>query len=53
MYVGDTNKATKDDKYPWLDKDDIRKKNMSDRDVTEWKLILKKPEIDKRIMCVI
>ena len=32
--VDDTNKSTSDDKYPWLDPDDIRR-NMTDKDVLQ------------------
>ena len=30
--VDDTNKSTSDDKYPWLDSDDIRR-NMTDKEI--------------------
>ena len=30
--VDDTNKSTSDDKYPWLDPDDIRR-NMTDKEI--------------------
>ena len=30
--VDDTNKSTSDDRYPWLDPDDIRK-NMTDKEI--------------------
>ena len=30
--VDDTNKSTSDDKYPWLDQDDIRR-NMTDKEI--------------------
>ena len=32
MPVNDTNKSTPDDKYPWLDPDDIRQ-NMTDKEI--------------------
>ena len=38
--VDDTNKSTSDDKYPWLDKDDIRR-NMTDMEILQMKLNLK------------
>ena len=36
----DTNKSTSDDKYPWLDLDDIRR-NMTDKEILRMKLNLK------------
>ena len=36
-YVADINMAMKDEKYPWLDKEDIRS-NIMDRDIIEWKV---------------
>ena len=36
----DMNKPTPDDKYPWLDPDDIRR-NMTDKEILQMKLILK------------
>ena len=38
--VDDTNKSTSDDKYPWLDSDDIRR-NMTDKEILRTKLNLK------------
>ena len=38
--VDDTNKSTSDDKYPWLDKDNIRR-NMTDTEILQMKLNLK------------
>ena len=38
--VDDTNKLTLDDKYPWLDPDDIRR-NMTDTEILQIKLSLK------------
>ena len=35
--VDDTNKSTSNDKYPWLDKDDIRRK-MTDMEILQMKL---------------
>ena len=32
MPIDDTNKSTSDDKYPWLDPDDIRR-NMTDTEI--------------------
>ena len=32
MPINDTNKLTPDDKYPWLDPDDIRR-NMTDKEI--------------------
>ena len=32
LSIGDTNKSTLDDKYPWLDPDDIRR-NMTDKEM--------------------
>ena len=34
------NKSTPDDKYPWLDSDDIRR-NMTDKEILRMKLNLK------------
>ena len=36
----DTNKSTPDDKYPWLDPDDVRR-NMTDKEILRMKLNLK------------
>ena len=38
--IDDTNKSTPDDKYPWLDPDDIRR-NMTDKEILRMKLNLK------------
>ena len=38
--VDDMNKSTSDDKYPWLDPDDIRR-NMTDKEILRMKLNLK------------
>ena len=38
--IDDTNKSTPDDKYPWLDPDDIRR-NMTDKEILQMKLNLK------------
>ena len=38
--IGDTNKPTPDDKYPWLDPDDVRR-NMTDKEILQMKLNLK------------
>ena len=32
LLVDDTNKSTSDDRYPWLDPDDIRR-NMTDKEI--------------------
>ena len=44
--VNDTNKSTSDDKYPWLDPDDIRR-NMTDTKILQMKLNLKDSVLDK------
>ena len=38
--IDDMNKSTPDDKYPWLDPDDVRR-NMTDREILRMKLNLK------------
>ena len=38
--VDNTNKSTSDDRYPWLDPDDIRR-NMTDKEILQMKLNLK------------
>ena len=43
----DTNKSTSDDKYPWLDPDDIRR-NMTDKEILQMKLNLKDSVLDKK-----
>ena len=45
--VDDTNKSTSDDKYPWLDPDDIRR-NMTDKEILRMKLNLKDSVLDER-----
>ena len=44
--VDDTNKSTSDDKYPWLESDDIRR-NMTDTKILQMKLNLKDSVLDK------
>ena len=43
----DTNKSTSDDKYPWLDPDDIRR-NMTDKEILQMKLNLKDSVLDEK-----
>ena len=38
--IDDTKKSTPDDKYPWLDPDDVRR-NMTDKEILQMKLNLK------------
>ena len=45
--VDDTNKSTPDDKYPWLDPDDIRR-NMTDKEILHMKLNLKVSVLDEK-----
>ena len=45
--VDDTNKSTSDDKYPWLDLDDIRR-NMTDKEILRMKLNLKDLVLDEK-----
>ena len=45
--VDDTNKSTLDDKYPWLDSDDIRR-NMTDKEILQMKLNLKDSVLDEK-----
>ena len=45
--VDDTNKPTSDDKYPWLDPDDIRR-NMTDKEILQMKLNLKDSVLDEK-----
>ena len=45
--VDDTNKSTPDDKYPWLDPDDVRR-NMPDKEILRMKLNLKDSILDKK-----
>ena len=45
--VDDTNKSTSDDKYSWLDPDDIRR-NMTDTEILQMKLNLKDSVLDEK-----
>ena len=45
--IDDTNKSTSDDKYPWLEPDDIRR-NMTDTKILQMKLNLKDSVSDKK-----
>ena len=45
--VDDTNKSTSNDKYPWLDPDDIRR-NMTDKEILQMKLCLKDSVLDEK-----
>ena len=45
--VDDMNKSTPDDKYPWLDPDDIRR-NMTDKEILRMKLNLKDSVLDEK-----
>ena len=45
--VDDMNKSTSDDKYPWLDPDDIRR-NMTDKEILRMKLNLKDLVLDEK-----
>ena len=47
MSTNDTNKSTPDDKYPWLDLDDIRR-NMTDKEILQKKLNLKDSVLDEK-----
>ena len=47
LSVDDTNKPTSDDKYPWLESDDIRR-NMTDSEILCMKLNLKDSVLDKK-----
>ena len=47
MPIDDTNKSTPDDKYPWLDPDDIRR-NMMDKEILRMKLNLKDSILDEK-----
>ena len=47
MPIDDTNKSTPDDKYPWLDPDDIRQ-NMTDKEILRMKLNLKDSVLDEK-----
>ena len=46
LSVDDTNKPTPDDKYPWLESDDIRR-NMTDSKILRMKLNLKDSMLDE------
>ena len=43
----DTSKSTSDDKYPWLDPDDIRR-NMTDKEILHMKFNLKDSVLDEK-----
>ena len=45
--VDDMNKSTSDNKYPWLDPDDIRR-NMTDKEILRMKLNLKDSVLDEK-----
>ena len=45
--VGNTNKSTSDNKYPWLDPDDIGR-NMTDKEILQMKLYLKDSVLDEK-----
>ena len=45
--VDDMNKSTPDNKYPWLDPDDIRR-NMTDKEILQMKLNLKDSVLDEK-----
>ena len=45
--IDDMNKSTSDDKYPWLDPDDIRR-NMTDKEILRMKLNLKDSVLDEK-----
>ena len=47
LQVDNTNKSTPDDKYPWLDPDDIRR-NMTDKEILQMKLNLKDSVLDEK-----
>ena len=47
MPIDDTNKSTPDDKYPWLDPDDIRR-NITDKEILRMKLNLKDSVLDEK-----
>ena len=47
MPIDDTKKSTPDDKYPWLDPDDIRR-NMTDKEILQMKLNLKDSVLDEK-----
>ena len=45
--IDDSNKSTPDDKYPWLDPDDVRR-NMTDKEILRMKLNLKDSVLDEK-----
>ena len=45
--IDDTNKSTPDNKYTWLDPDDIRR-NMTDKEILQMKLNLKDSVLDEK-----
>ena len=45
--IDDMNKSTPDNKYPWLDPDDIRR-NMTDKEILRMKLNLKDSVLDEK-----
>ena len=45
--IDDTNKSTPDDKYPWLDPDDVRR-NMTDKEILQMKLNLKDSTLNEK-----
>ena len=47
LSLDDTNKPTPDDKYPWLESDDIRR-NMTDSEILRMKLNLKDSVLDEK-----
>ena len=47
LLVDDTNKPTSDDKYPWLESDDIRR-NMTDSEILQMKINLKDSVLDEK-----
>ena len=47
LSVDDTNKPDSDDKYPWLESDDIRR-NMTDKEILSMKLNLKDSVLDEK-----
>ena len=45
--IDDTNKPTPNDKYPWLDPDNVRR-NMTDKEILRMKLNLKDSILDEK-----
>ena len=45
--IDDMNKSTPDDKYPWLDPDDVRR-NMTDKEILQMKLNFKDSVLDEK-----